>query len=346
MTKEKGVKYGIVGDSEACKIVKGEETLPAAIKPPVIREELPTIPSGYEILQEHLNTMNAILERVFEELRLIRTGELPTPEGIPGEGMYYVTDEVAIQVATPNPPPGQVIDSDRIVFDTLTSTLGPASNGYQRERIHDVIKRNAPRATVINDGSATVYVISSPNGRKWSPATPILPYEARTFFNVWELRLRSSVKGNLTATPFTGGVYRITEFDYWLAYSRIVTVTGAPVTLNVNLAPVALASLTSAVQPASGVAIIGGGGLTPVSTPTSIKVEVAMSNSGQFFAIINGVSTLLNANVLPPALVVNGLYVFEIALNAGDTIDFSYVYAGPAGTIQILRVQEIDSAIA
>lgn len=236
MTKEKGLKYGIVGGNEACKTVKGEEVLPL-VKPPVIREELPelpTIPSGFEILQKHLEEMNAVLQRVFEELRLIRTGEIPTLGGVPGEGMYYVTEEVAIQVATPNPPTGQVIDSDRIAFDTLTNTFGPAPNGYQRERIHDVIKRNAPRATVINDGDVTIYVITSPNGRKWSPATPILPYEARTFFNVWELRLRCPVKGDLTTTPFHGGIYRVTEYDYWLSYSRLVTVAGAAVTVNVN----------------------------------------------------------------------------------------------------------------
>jgi hypothetical protein len=332
-----------------CKQIEG---VPEIIPAP--GEEIPAVPSTeHGILEKHLAEMNIMFGKILKELQSTRLGRVTGSGGIEGEGMWYVTDEVPVRVATPNLPPVvpggplQAYDPDLIAFDTYTQTFGPAAIGYQRERVRDVLKtRNAPRCTVINDGDTTIFVISSINGRKWSPETPILPYEARTFFNVWELRIRCPVVGNLAATPFTGGVYRVTEFDYWLAYSRIVTVAGAGVVINVNLTPVALASMTGAVQPASGVAIIGGVGLTPLNTPTSIKVEVAMSNSGQFNAIINGVSTVLNANVVPPALVANGLYTFNIALNAGDTIDFSYVYGGPAGTIQILRVQEIDSATA
>lgn len=340
MTKEKGVKYGIASDSESCKIVKGEETLPSAIKPPVIREELPTIPSGYDILQEHLMEMNAVLERVFEELRLIRTGELPTPGGVPGEGMYYVTDEVAMQVATPNPPAGQVIDSDRISFDTLTGVFGPAPDGYQRERVHDVTKRNAPKATVINDGTVTIFVITSPNGRKWSPPTPILPGEARTFFNVWELRLRCAVAGNLTT--FSGGVYRVTEYDFWLSYVRIISIGPPNVTL--NFSPTPLSTLQNVAQPAALVPILATA-LVPVNTPTLFRVMVAMSNIGNLNAIItNGGNTqtvLLNA-AGGPALAATGLYTFDILINAGDSVNFSYTNTG--GFIQILRVQEIDAA--
>lgn len=336
MTKQKGVKYGIIGDSEACKIVKGEETLPSAVKPPVIREELPTIPSGYDVLQERLMEMSAVLERVFEELRISRTG------AIPGEGMYYVTEEVAIQIATPNPPINQVIDNDRISFDTLTNTFGPASDGYQRERIHDVVKRNASKATVINDGTATIFVISSPNGRKWSPATPILPGEARTFFNVWELRLRCPVAGNLT--NFSGGVYRVTEYDFWLSYVRIISI--GPPNVNLNFSPIALSTLQNVAQPAVAGTPILGTDLVPVNTPTLFRIMVAMSNIGSFNALItNGGNTqtvLLNA-AAGPALAANGLYTFDILINVGDSVNFSYTNTG--GFIQILRVQEIDAAV-
>ena len=34
---------------------------------------------------------------------------------------------------------------------------------------------------------------------------------------MWELRLRSPAAGD--TTKLTGGIYRVTEFDFWLAYS-------------------------------------------------------------------------------------------------------------------------------
>lgn len=336
----------IDSSDSVCKEVEG---VPEIVPTP--SEKLPSTETG--ILQEHLAEMNIMFGKILKELQSTRLGRVTGSEGIEGEGMWYVTDEVPVRVATPNLPPAtpggqmQAYDPDLIAFDTFTQTFGPSSIGYQRERVRDVLKtRNAPRCTVINDGDTTIFVISSVNGRKWSPETPILPYEARTFFNVWELRIRCEHAGILTTTPFTGGVYRITEFDYWLAYSRIVTVAGAAVTINVNLTPVGLFSLAGYAT-LGGAAIIApnnaGLPLTPLHFPTTLKVEIAMSASGQLSAIINGISTLLNANVLPPALVVNGLYIFSIALNAGDTFDLSY---NVPATVQVLRIQEIDSATA
>lgn len=336
----------IDSSDSVCKEVEG---VPEIVPTP--SEKLPSTETG--ILEEHLAEMNIMFGKILKELQSTRLGTVTGSEGIEGEGMWYVTGEVAVQVATPNPPisipggPLSVYDPDMIAFDTYTQTFGPSAIGYQRERVRDLLKtRNAPRCTVINDGNATIYVISSINGRKWSPETPILPYEARTFFNVWELRIRSPTKGDLTTTPFNGGVYRVTEFDYWLAYSRIVTVAGAAVTINVNLTPVGLFSLAGYAT-LGGAAIIapnnGGLPLTPLNFPTTLKVEIAMSAPGRLSAIINGIPTLLNANVLPPDLVTNGLYTFNIALNAADTFDLSY---NVPATVQVLRIQEIDSATA
>lgn len=343
MTKQWRTRHELSGESGVCKTVEGEEDLPEVTKPPVIREQLPTVPDTESgMLQQHLVEMNEIMSKVFEELRLIRTGELPTPGGVPGEGMYYVTDEVAIQVATPNPIAPLVIDPDRIAYDTLNQTFGPASEGYQRERIHDVTKRNAPKATVINDGTVTIFVITSPNGRKWSPPTPILPGEARTFFNVWELRLRCATVGNLNL--FTGGVYRVTEYDFWLSYVRIISI--GPPNVNLNFSPTSLAAIQNVAQPAAGLPIFATG-LVPINTPTTFRVMVAMSNIGNFSVIItNGINTqtlLLNA-AAGPALAANSLYTFDIIVDTGDSVNFSYSVGG--GTVEILRVLEIDATTA
>jgi hypothetical protein len=337
--------------SSVCKEIEGvPELVPAPEPSPA---PVPTPTAGELMLKEHLDQMNTILQGVFDELKNARLSRVTGSTGIEGEGMWYVTGEVPVQVATPNLPPVtpggpmQTYDPDLIAFDTYTETFGPSPIGYQRERVRDVLKtRNAPRCTVINDGNEAIYVISSINGRKWSPETPILPYEARTFFNVWELRIRCPVKGDLTASPFTGGVYRVTEFDYWLAYSRLVTVAGGPISINLMLTPTSLSTLQNVAQPAVAGNPILGAALVPVNTPTTFRVMVAMSNIGNFNALItNGGNTqtvLLNA-AAGPALVATGLYTFDILINAGDSVNFSYTSTG--GFIQILRVQEVDAAV-
>jgi len=327
--------FDFLGETGVCKTVQGEETLPSVVKPPVIRDgggELPGVAPPCDTCDT--------LQKIYNELVMARTGTLPTEGGIPGEGMYYVTDEVAIQVATPNPVPPIVIDPDRISYDTLTSTFGPAPDGYQRERIHDTIGRNAKKATIINDGTVTIFAITSINGRKWSPPTPILAGEARTFINVWELRLRCATVGNLNT--FTGGVYRVTEYDFWLSYVIIISIGPPGVTL--NFSPISLAVVQSVAQPVAGVPILTAS-LVPVNVPTTFRVMVAMSNVGNFSVIIsNGGITqalLLNA-VGGPALAANSLYTFDILVSAGDSVNFSYSVTG--GTVQLLRVQEIDAA--
>jgi hypothetical protein len=97
-------------------------------------------------------------------------------------------------------------------------------------------------------------------------------------------------------------------------------------------------------QPVAGVPILTAS-LVPVNVPTTFRVMVAMSNVGNFSVIIsNGGITqalLLNA-VGGPALAANSLYTFDILVSAGDSVNFSYSVTG--GTVQLLRVQEIDAA--
>lgn len=118
-------------------------------------------------------------------------------------------------------------NSGTVADGTLVWTCISAA-GYQKEEIYNKLKRIAPKVTIINDtkstdGNGTLYVIVTQDGSSWSNETPILFGEARTFYNVWELRLRSPAAGNLTT--LIGGVYRVTEYDFWLAYSNVISST-------------------------------------------------------------------------------------------------------------------------
>jgi len=163
-------------------------------------------PSYTDLIQRILEQQN-----IFAEI-LARLNE--TARGVTSmrEIRYYNTPQTAIQVATPNPATGQTLDPE-----LLTNGVNP---GYQAERVYVQLQRIAPQISVINDGNTAIYVITTPDGTNWSQEAAILQGEARRFFNVWELKLRSTVAGNVSTLQ--GGVYRVTEYEYSLAYTSTV----------------------------------------------------------------------------------------------------------------------------
>jgi len=304
---------------------------PAGIPPSIPPLPPPGGEPGYteliqRILEQH-GTMQQILSKMTELVTILGTAPKFEKE-------YYDTPQTIITVPTPLQPNSP--DS----FSVL-----PATPGYQSENIYAALERIATKITVINDGTVTLFVISSPEGKTWSSENTILTGEARTFWNVWELRLRSPLAG-VIGPPTTGGVYRVTERDYWLAYSKVIASSSPG-----GFTPIALASVTNTLQPLANTDILftlTGARLTPTNTPCTFRVMVAMSNAGTFSAVIyNGVipAQVVNFNVVPgPGLVANGLYAFDMLVHAGDIVDFQYTVTG--GTILVLRVQELDSASA
>lgn len=87
--------------------------------------------------------------------------------------------------------------------------------------------------------------------------------------------------------------------------------------------------------------------ITPDFPPTDFRVQTIMSNSGNFSVVItNGGDSqigLLNANSpVGVTLMAGALYTFDVLVHDGDQVNFRYNNTG--GTIQTLRVQEIDSS--
>ena len=75
---------------------------------------------------------------------------------------------------------------------------------YNQEQIFVSLERNAEKITVSNDGADTLFVIiSHEGGQNFARERPIYSGENKTYFNVYELRLRSATQG----LP-----YRITEY--------------------------------------------------------------------------------------------------------------------------------------
>lgn len=276
-----------------------------------------------------LNRMLADLDEIKNNIEILASRQEPFER-------YYDTPKTAIAVATPVQPSNPDILSDPNAI--------PPNTGYQAERVYATLNRRAPRLSVLNDGTDTLFVITTSDGVTWSSEDTILTGEGRAFYDVFELRLRSPTAGNLTTGA--GGIYRVVEREYWLAYVKMVA-SSTPGGFN----PINKASIVNTVQPAASTNIITallGAKLAPSNAPSTFRVQVAMSNGGTFSAVINdGVNPdqVLTLNVVPgPALVAGGLYIFDVNVQPGWTVDFQYTSTG--GTIEVLSVQELDSAAA
>lgn len=82
--------------------------------------------------------------------------------------------------------------------------------------------------------------------------------------------------------------------------------------------------------------------LNPIITPVDFRVQIIMSNSGVFSVVItNGGNSQVGSLNGGVALTAGALYIFDILINKGDTINFRYSNTG--GNIQVLRVQELDA---
>lgn len=311
----------------------GGEDLPIRRKP--LREP-PGVPKftekGVELTYPTTAAAGIDLGPVLQSLAEIKeTLKLILQTQVPSEQNYFDTGIVAVTASTPTIP----VNSEIIAQG--------GNPGYDRIQVYESLspRRNSPNLSVINDGTATLFILQSSDGENWtSVEVPVLTGESRVFHNVYELRIRSPTAGNLTT--FTGGVYRATEYDYWLPYIKLVA-SGSSGGFN----PIDQASVTNQAQPAANTDILGSA-LTPTVTPTTFRITVAMSIGGNFSAAItNGANPaqIVLFNAVPgPALIAGALYTFDLPVHAGDSVNFRYSSTG--GTIQILRVQEVDAAAA
>jgi len=158
---------------------------------------------------ETLFKISNILEknnRIITELRNQLVGSDSTQPKT--EKKYFSTAQTAVTVATANKP-----ESPDVI-----AGVPAGATGYDRITISDILGHISPKISVINDGNAALYIIASSDGKTWSnDENPILVGEAREFYNVYELRIRSPTAGTVATSQ--GGVYRVTEYQYSLAYT-------------------------------------------------------------------------------------------------------------------------------
>ena len=125
-----------------------------------------------------------------------------------------------------------------------------------------------------------------------------------------------------------------------------VDASGSTVTVNTlaQFVPIEKAVIHNSALPAANTNILGSD-ITPTNSPTTFRIMVSVSIAAKFNARITRsattTTTIFNggANLVPDAL-----FIFDILVHSGDSINFQFTATG--GTINELRIQEIDAATA
>lgn len=312
-------------DSTNNKLIYEQKSGPAIRKSePIIQKSEPTDQTfDFKEFGETVRKLDKILSQVAESLQLVadqrkkenlqtysnQKGAEAISKGLISVKKYRNYYDVSKTIATAAP-------DDPHDFDSPV---------YQRERIFVDLQRIADKILVTNEGPGILYIIVSHGGEiEFSQETPIFAGDTKWYYNVYELRTRS---------PIAGLAYRVTEYDIHVGGS-------------IGFTPFDMVDMHDVALPAANTNWLPSD-ITPINTPTDFRIQVAVSISGNFdAAITNGGDTqVVTFNVIPgPALVAGGLYIFDLLVHSGDTVNLRYSTTG--GTIQILRVQEIDSASA
>lgn len=265
----------------------------------------------FKDLEKHINSLGSTIEQLAAELK--KSTDAKSWEALSQGNLDIRRYANYYDVANTINTAGAINPND---FDSPV---------YNVERVFEYLERYAEIMYVANDGTDNLFVIVSHGGRTvFSQEAPIYPGEVKCYFNVYEIRLRS---------PTARLPYRVTEY----CINNISEISSIPIE-KANLHNQALPAINTNWLATD---------ITPTNIPTTLMIEVAVSVAGNFRAVVTkgGNSQIVTFNtVAGPALVAGGVYIFNLLIHSGDSVNFTYSVTG--GTIQILRVQELDSASA
>ncbi len=196
-------------------------------------------------------------------------------------------------------------------------------------KIYRELERYADTIYVTNDGSDTLFAIISHGGStNLSKEEPIYPGEVKCFYWVYEMRFRSPTSG----LPYRVSEYCLNKINTGTTAGGVFTAIEKGVIHNTAL-PAANTDFFATV-------------LSPTNTPTLFRIMAAISVAGNLNVTITrgGNTQTLTLNTIPgPALNADGLYILDVLVHSGDTINLQYSVTG--GTIRVVRVQEIDASV-
>lgn len=119
-----------------------------------------------------------------------------------------------------------VVTTTQPTFDQVTNGV---TAGYSREAIYEVLRRNAARLVIRNQGPGSLYVIYSSAGTNefTSKESYIQEGDSEAFLNVYEVRLRSptaNLQYDITETEIPVATTTITRAEKIETYNSISTI--------------------------------------------------------------------------------------------------------------------------
>lgn len=174
-------------------------------------------------------------------------------------------------------------------FDTGIKTLSNAvsnepniddisTTGYTQELIFPILKRLSPELYFINLGPGTIFLRVSKDGTNFSVQSPVFEGEVKTFYDVFELRLRS---------PTANTQYIITEYEYF-KQKDFTFLTGRPYVSETTVAAAGTPNTERIVtDPVQGLGRNAHTGYIINDGPGSLLVR--LSNDGATFAPVQTV---------------------------------------------------------
>lgn len=226
------------------------------------------------------------------------------------DGEYFDSGTRRATVSTPTAP----LDQNMIA-------VPPATPGYDIVEIYSILKRIAPELHVINDGTSlagvdkSIFVRSSTDGSVFSREVQIPYGESKTFFNVYELRVRAPNGDDLGTN---GTSYRVTEYNFSLTYfTPIVNVTIPSVNANRSDFTAQNVSVGLADTALPDIVIPDGYGLI---------IRANVDNTGKVYVSRTDATVAANRN----------------SLNAGDFVKLYITNANLAHVAASLAAQSVD----
>jgi len=301
--------------------------------PPGLPEEeppgLPPEKNEKEILIEINKTLeknNELLDKVYSTIDLLRQ-YIAKSSGFDVTERYFTQGSTAITTVTSSQPESP----DSVVTDCQSNPVPGVTSGYDRICVNQVLNRNARTITVTNDGTVTLFIITSSDGIKWSrDEIPIFRGEYKRFFNIYELRIRANkigvlehnitVGGVVRTVVSYGGIYRVTEFETENAL------------FNVNRTAIYITTYPNLLVIGIGIVIFTITG-NMINTPVAFRASV--TNTDVVYATYAG-GNILNA---AQRITLNPGDTFRVNITNGAQIGFAGASVGQ--TMELLQESDL-----
>ncbi len=162
--------------------------------------------------------------------------------------------------------------------------------------------------------------------------------------------VNTNISGQAIITSMSGNIVQVSGQEVKTSISgnivqisgQIVQISGQSLFSIGQLTPIEKVVIHNQVLPSANTNWLGSD-IIPTNTPCLFRIMVSVSQPGKLSAAVTrGSNTQVSTFNNNSSMTGGTINIFDILVHSGDTINFRY--SASTGTIQFLRVQEIDSS--